>query len=597
MFSFVTVVAVTLWVTMTMSATATDRVTPAHGIAMHGELKYPAEFQHFDYVNPVAPRGGRLRIAVEGSFDSLHPFIIKGQVAAGSHYVFESLMGRAWDEPFALYGLLADSISTPPDRSFVEFTLRPQARWHDGLQISVEDVLFSWRMLRDHGRPNHRSYYSRVAQAQTIGPSAVRFRFRPDSEGRFDREMPLIMGLMPILPRHYWAERDFQQTTLEPPLGSGPYQVVEVNPGHSITYHRLSNYWGDKLPVRVGLHNFDTIRYDYYRDSNIVFEAFKAGEADFRREPDPLRWLTAYDFPAVQQGRVVLESFGHQRPESIRALIFNTRLELFQNRLVRQAITLAFDAQWINRAFYDELLTRSTSYFPNSELAAPPLPTPQEMELLEPFRKTLPPELFTRAFRLPCKASRDDLRQALVLLSQAGWRTQQGLMMSDSGERFAFDIIILGHSDDEKIALAFARFLIRLGITARVRTVDSAQFQERLRSFDFDMIIHQWRSTLSPGREQLYYFGSQAADQPGSRNYPGIRSPAVDYLAAALSQTATRSDLVTRARALDRVLLWGYYAIPLFHQSVDHIAFWSHLSYPQVTPLYGTVLESWWVKP
>lgn len=577
--------------------------TPSHGIAMHGAPKYAENFSHLDYADPGAPKGGTIRHGVTGSFDSLNPWIVKGRAAAGliGPQVFESLMARVWDEPFSLYGLIAETIAVPDDRSSVTFVLRPEARWHDGRPITVDDILFSWETLRTKGRPNHRSAYAKVAEAARVGDRGVRFVFKPGDDGAIDREMPLIMGLMPILPKHYWEGRTFDATTLEPPLGSGPYRIAAVDPGRSITYERVPDYWGKDLPINRGQHNFDRIRYDYYRDDGVALEAFKAGEYDFRRETDATKWATGYDFPAVAKGDVRLELLPHGRPDWMRALIFNTRRPIFADIRVREALGYALDFEWMNRTLFHGAFKRTQSYFPNSELAATGVPAGIELEALEPWRAELPPELFTTPFEPPSTDgggnARANLRMAARLLGEAGWVVRDGrLVDAQSGRPFTFEIL-LNDPSSEKVALEFSRALRRLGIEASVRTVDGAQFQQRLEAFDYDMTLYRWISTLSPGNEQLFYWGSRAADQPGSRNYAGIKSAAVDAIAASIATASDRETLVARTRALDRTLLWGHYAIPLYYQGEDRVAYWTPLRRPETTPLYGLIIETWWAEP
>ena len=575
---------------------------PAPGIAMHGAPKYGADFKAFDYVNPEAPKGGTVRWATTGSFDSLNPFIVRGRAAPGAGVadLFESLMARAQDEPFSLYGLIAESIDTPPDRSWVEFRLRPEARWHDGSAITAADILFSWNTLRLHGRPNHRAYYGRVINAEAPDSRTVRFTFAPLPDGGYDRELPLILGLMPVLSEAWWRGRDFEATTLEPPLGSGPYRIASVTPGRSIEYRRVPDYWGRDLPVRRGTANADVVRFDFYRDDGVALEAFKAGEADIRRETNPTRWATAYDFPASRDGRVRLEALAHGRPEPMRGFVFNTRRPQFQDRRVRQALGLAFDFAWINRSLFHGAFKRSPSTYPNSELAATGLPDAQETALLAPFRAELPPELFTEPPPLPetdgsgPSGLRANLRAAQALLHEAGWRVAGGALVDAAGRPFAFEILLSAPAD-EKVALEFARALARLGVAARVRTVDSAQFQGRLDDFDYDVVLTQWISTLSPGNEQAIFFGSAAADLPGGRNYAGIRSKAVDALASSLGQAPDRASLVARLHALDRVLIWGFYAVPLYYLGEDRVASWCWLHRPAVVPVYGFLPDVWWV--
>ncbi|MEI8393795.1 MAG: extracellular solute-binding protein [Rhodospirillaceae bacterium] len=592
------------------SAAVADAIPPEsrleprleYGVAMHGAPKYPAGFTAFDYVNPQAPVGGTVRIGVTGTFDSLNPFIVRGRPGLGELLVYESLLIRSLDEPFSLYGLIAESVELAPDRSRVVFRLRPEARWHDGTPITGRDVLFSWQTLRTSGRPNHRTYYNRVAKAELVDERTVRFELMPAPDGTIDRELPLILGLMPILPEHWWQSRRFEETGLEPPLASGPYRISAVQPGRRLEYGKVSDYWGQGLAVRRGTANFATIRYDYYRDDGIALEAFKAGEVDVRYENDPNRWATAYDFPAARDGRVRLEVLTHRRPEPARAFIFNTRRELFRDRRVRRALGLAFDFEWINRALFHGAYKRSPSFYPNSELAATGAPKPEEMPLLATFHEELPSELFSRPPEVPHTDGggpvglRANLREASKLLREAGWRDVDGERVDAAGRSLSFEIL-LNNPADEKVALEYARTLARLGVTARVRTVDSAQFQGRLDDFDYDIVLHRWLSTLSPGNEQLIFFGSAAADQPGSRNYAGIRSPAVDALARSLGEAPDREALVTRVHALDRVLSWGFYGVPLYYLGADLVASRCEFHRPATVPVYGLPIELWWREP
>lgn len=580
-------------------ASSATVAAPRHAIAMHGEPALPADFQQFPYADPAARPGGSLRTAMPGTFDTLNPYTVRGRRAAGWTHSIETLMARSWDEPFTLYGLIAETVETPADRSWVQFVLREEARWHDGTPITAEDIVFSWAILRDQGRPNHRTYYKRIERADAIDAKTVRFTFARVAGGSYDREMPLVMAQMPVLSQAWWQNRAFDQTTLEPLMGSGPYRIGAMEAGRYIEYHRDPDYWGRDLPVNRHLYNFDTIRYDYYRDNTIAIEAFKAGNLDYRRETDPGRWRTAYTSPALDDGRILLERIPHGRPEPARALIFNTRRPPFDDRLVRLAFNHALDFEWMNRALFHGAYNRTESYYPNSELAARGLPGPLELAQLDPLRSELPSALFEEPFALPQtdgsgpSGLRRNLRRASALLREAGYPVRGGRRIGRDGQPVSFEIL-LADSSDERVALEFARGLERLGVEARVRTVDSAQYTERLAQFDFDMTIHYWISTLSPGNEQLFYFGSAAADQAGSRNYAGIRSDAVDTLAASLGTAPSREELVARSRALDRALLWGYYTVPLFHLGADLIARWSHIRRPAVTPLYGVVVEAWW---
>ena len=564
-----------------------------HGIAMHGSPKYGAGFEHFDYVNPDAPKGGEFRRALTGTFDSLNPFIIKGVRAYGRHLVFETLTRRAWDEPFSLYGLVAESIEVPDDRSSVTFTLRPEARFHDGSPITVDDVVFSWETLKEQGRPNHRLYYRQVRRVERPGARAVRFVFDAEST---DRELPMLMGLMPILSKSYYESVAFDETTLEPPLGSGPYRIERVEPGRTVVYRRDPDWWGRNLAVNRGQYNFDRIRYDYYRDADVMMEAFKAGDYDFRNEPSAARLATGYDFPAVVEGRVRVERLPHGRPSGMHALVFNSRREIFADRTVRYALAHAFDFEWINKTLLHGAYVRTGSIFDNSELGSRGVPEGGELALLEPFRDRLPPELFERPYVPPGKGGspRANLRKARRLLAGAGWTVRDGELRRESdGLPMAFEILLV-RPGNEKIALEFARSLERLGAEARVRTVDTAQYQNRRNAYDFDMLIYRWGVSLSPGNEQAFYWGSSAADEEGTRNYPGVRDPVVDSLVKRMTNVRAREDFVDTIRAMDRVLLWGHYFVPLYHRNDDHVAWWDKFDRPEVTPLYGTVVETWW---
>lgn len=579
-----------------LSPVAQARETPAPSIAMHGQPKYGADFTQLDYANPTAPKGGTLRLAMTGSFDSVNPYSVRGNRATGSTLAAESLMGRSWDEPFSLYGLIAQSITTPADRSWAEFTLNPKAHWNDGTPITVEDVLFSYQTLREKGRPNHRTYYSKVSKAEITGKNSIRFTFAANNEG--DREMPLIMGLMPVLCKAWWQGKDITAPLLEIPVTSGPYKLTELDPGRRLVYQRDENYWGRDLPFNRGQWNFDRITYDYYRDDGVALEAFKAGAYDLRRETDPVKWLSGYQ--GISQSIVRLEE-PNSRTEPLRGLIFNTRRAPFDDIRVREALTHALDFEWMNRALFGGIYRRASSTFPNSELANTGLPTGLELNVLEQWRPALLPRLFTSPFTLPQSDAsgpggmRANLRKAVDLLRSAGFELRDGVMQR-KGEPLAFEIL-LTDPRDQKIALEFARSLQRLGITAHLRTADSAQYQSRTNDFDYDMTINFWSSTLSPGNEQIYYWGSAAAGQPGSRNYAGVSSPVVDAMAKSIASAASREDLVAHARALDRVLMWGYYVIPLYYLGRDLMAYQADLQHPSFTPAYGLLPEqTWWWK-
>ncbi|MET0688629.1 MAG: extracellular solute-binding protein, partial [Methyloceanibacter sp.] len=508
------------------------RAEPAAGIAMHGEPARQKAFTSFPYVNPAAPKGGRATFSVQGSFDSLNPLIVKGAPADGvREYLYESLLARAHDEPFTLYGLIAEAVETPLDRSFVEFTLNPAAKFSDGTPITVDDVIFSHAVLRDHGRPNHRSYYKKVAKVAQTGERKVRFTF--DASG--DREMPLILGLMPVLPKHLLTAETFEKTTLTPPIGSGPYTISKVEPGKSITFKRNPNYWGGDLPVNRGLYNFDEIRYDYYRDAGSMFEAFKSGLVRLRNEDDPTRWTEGYNFPALRDGRVVKEELPVATPAGMSALVFNTRRPLFADQRVRQALIKLFDFEWVNRTLFHGQYARTESYFARSDLSSHGRPADaRERALLAPFTDAVEPEIMDGSFAFPVSdgtgENREGRREALVLLEQAGWELKKGkLVNKETGEPFAFEIIAATRTQ-ERLLLTFARALKHVGIEARIRQVDSAQYQRRKQTYDFDMIQYFWPVSLSPGNEQSFRWGSEAAVTEGSFNYAGVKSAGVDTM-------------------------------------------------------------------
>ncbi len=582
---------------VTVSGELDHHALATHGIAMHGAPKYPQDFEHFDYARPDAPKGGTLRLATTGSFDSLNPYIIPGVPALGYRLVFETLLARSFDEPFSLYGLIAESVELSEDRIWIVFNLDPQARFQDGTPITAEDVLFSWRLLKTKGRPHTRTYYSKVKRAEKLDERRIRFVF--GEQGNW--EMPLIIGLMPVLSKRYYSRVPFDKTSLEPPLGSGPYRIQEVRPGRSITYRRDPSYWGQHLPVNVGRHNFDIVRYDYYRDADVALEAFKAGEYDVRFERDPSRWATGYRHPAVRDGAIRMEEIPHQRPVGMQALVFNSRRPQFRDARVRRALGLAFDFEWLNRALYHGAYRRTRSFFANSDLASDPRISPAEQVLLRPHRTDLPSELFTTAYRLPesdgSGNNRINLRAALKLLASAGWKIKAGrLIETATGRPMEFEILLL-KPWHERMLLPYVNKLKRLGVKARLRTVDSAQYENRTASFDFDVIVYRWGQSLSPGNEQEIYWGSRAAATEGSRNYPGINDSVVDDLIIRITEARDRASLVAATQALDRVLLWGHYVVPLFHLKVDRVAHWAQFKRPASTPVYGTTMDLWWYEP
>ncbi|WP_420833385.1 extracellular solute-binding protein [[Pseudomonas] carboxydohydrogena] len=577
-------------------AGAWAQAEPAPSIAMHGKPALPNDFKNLPYVNPNAPKGGRLTFGLLGTFDSLNPFIVRGiAVQQIRGYVVESLMARNNDEPFSLYGLLADSIETNEARSYVAFHINPAARFSNGTPVTAQDVLFSWQLMRDHGRPNHRLYYSKVKDARALDAQTVRFDFG----GEADRELPLILGLMPVFSQKAVNVDTFEDTSMTAPLGSGPYRVTEVRPGASVTLTRNPDYWGRDLPVARGLWNFDEVRLDFYREANGAFEAFKRGLYDFRNENEPLRWHEGYDFPAARNGEVIRDTVKTGTPRPSEFLVFNTRRPVFADIRVRQALTLLFDFEWINRNYFFGLYSRSPSYFAGSELSAEGRPaSAHEREILAPYAASVRPDIMDGRYRLPVTdgsgRDRKALRAALTLLEQAGYEFKgTHLRNRETGEPLSFEILV-STRDQERIALAYSRDLKRAGIEVSVRVVDAVQFDQRRLAYDFDMIQNRWDQSLSPGNEQAFYWGSQAADTPGTRNYMGARDPAIDAAINAMLEARERPDFVDAVRALDRVLMSGAYAIPLYNPPAQWIARWNRIKSPSRTALSGYLPETWW---
>lgn len=571
---------------------------PQHGIAMHGAPLHGPDFEHFSYANPNAPKGGDLKLAAIGSFDSLNPLIIKGVSGGGIRdYVFESLMARAYDEPFSLYGLLAETVETPDDRSWVEFRLREEARFSDGTPVTVDDVVFSLETLRDKGRPNHKYYYSKVAEIVRPDAQTIRFVFGPDG----DREMPLIMGLMPIIPKHIYETRTFDETSLVPPIGSGPYVITEVEPGARLVYSRSPDYWGKDLPVNRGHYNFDRLIYDYFRDANASFEAFKAGLYDIRPEDDPTRWATGFDIPAVRDGRIELQSFTKATPSGMRALVYNTRRAVFSDPKVRAALGLVFDFEWVNTNFYYSAYKRTQSFYDGSELASTGRPaSDDERALLAPYAGVVSDDIMTNGFIAPVSdgtaRNRQNRRDAIQALENAGWVIKDGVMVDAvSSQPLSFEITV-ATPEDQRLALNYSDALKSIGVEGNVRYVDSSQYQQLRQTYDFDMIFNFWYASLSPGNEQSFYWGVDAADQDGTRNYMGVREPAVDGMIEAMLSARERDEFVAAVRALDRVLLSGDYVIPLFYQPDQWVAHWARLKHPEETSLYGYKINTWWAE-
>jgi microcin C transport system substrate-binding protein len=568
-----------------------------HGMSLFGDLKYGPDFKHFDYVNPGAPKGGTMRYSAIGTFDTLNPFVIKGIPAAGIGGIFDTLTVRSEDEPSSEYGLVAEKIELAPDKLSVLYTLRKEARFHDGAPMTPEDVVWTFEALRAKGQPMYRSYYRDVTKAEKEGERGVRFWFKsPDN-----RELPQILGEMPVLSKAYWSGRDFANTTLDPPLGSGPYKIESVDPGRSITYRRVADYWAADLPVNKGRNNVDVIRYDYYRDGTIALEAFKAGQYDVRQENVSKNWATGYESPALRAGLIKKEAIPHQRPSGMQGFAFNLRRPLFQDPRVREALAYAFDFEWSNKNLFYDAYTRTRSYFDNSELAATGVPQGKELEILEKFRGQIPEEVFTSEYDPPKYDGsgniRDGLRAALKLLKEAGWTFKgEKLVNDETGQPFEFEIILV-QPEFERIVLPFKKNLERMGIDARVRTIDPAQYEKRMQTFDFDMAVVAFGASQSPGNELRDDWGSSAADEPGSQNVIGIKSKVIDELIEELIKAPDRASLVAHARALDRVLQYGYYVIPHYHVAAFRVAYWDKFRRPAISPKYAVGLDTWWVDP
>jgi peptide/nickel transport system substrate-binding protein len=585
-------------------ASMAAKAEPRPAIAMHGEPLYPPGFDHFAYVNPDAPKGGQLKVGVLGSYDSLNPFIVQGNAASGlrggiaEDNVYESLMARGYDEPFTLYALVAETVDVPEDRSRVTFQIDPRAHFSDGVPIRPEDVIFSFETLRDHGFPNFKRNYQDVAGVRQLGERGVEFVFN----GPGNRELPLILGLMPILPKHATNIETFESSTLQPPVASGPYVVAEVDPGKRLVLKRDPSYWGKDLPARRGLYNFDTIRYDYFRDQTTLFETFKKGDIDYYIEVDPSHWSQGYGFPAVEDGRVVKAAFAFGLPKGMTGFVMNTRRPLFADRRMRQAMVQLYDFESVNKNLYFGLYARTGSYFQGSELASPGHPASEaEMKLLAPFPSAVAPEFMAGKWMPPVTDAsgrdRAQLKAGLDMLLAAGFRFEGGRLMDPAtGKPVTFEILVRTR-EQESAAQGFQRTLKAVGIDVTVRSVDSAQYEKRWRTFDFDMTMWAWPTSLSPGNEQLNRWTASAAGIEGSQNLPGVREPAVDAAIAALIGAATREQLIDAARTLDRVLLSGFYVVPLFHIPDQWVAHWTRIEHPQKTSLFGVVLPAWWARP
>jgi len=567
----------------------------AHAIAMHGDPKYGSDITHFDYVNPEAPKGGTLKLSASGTFDTFNPYNAKGSAAAGANIATETLMVNGDDEAFTMYGLLAKTIEWPEDRSWIIFHLNPKARWHDGKPVTADDVIFSFETLTTQGAPVYRFYYQSVLGAEKLNELSVKFTFLPGE----NRELPLIMGQLPVFPKHYWEGRDFAATTLEPPLGSGPYRVKAFEPGRFVEVERVEDYWGADIPVRVGTDNYDTLRYEYFLDRTITRQALKAGQIDYFSENSAKEWATQYNIPAVEAGVLQKQRILDKSSGGMQAFYMNSRRPQFQDRKVREALAYAFDFQWTNKTVYYGQYEQPASYWAPTELAATGLPQGEEREILERYRGRIPEEVFTTPYVPPKTDStgwpRDNLQTAFEILEEAGWVVRDmKLVNAETGERFSFEFLYVDQTQ-ERVLLPFFFNLRRLGIEVRPRLVDTSQYINRFRARDFDMMIFNNGQALSPGNEQRDQWGSAAADQSSSRNIAGIKDPVVDELIELVISAPDRESLIQRTRALDRVLLWGHYVIPQLMAPFDRILYWDKFGRPERMPLNGPDVLRWWI--
>ena len=587
------------------SARAQSQGEPAwrHALSLFGDIKYPADFKRFDYVNADAPKGGVARMISIGTFDNFNLAVagIKGTLAPAAALIYETLMTKSQDEVVTEYGLLAEAAAHPDDFSWVTYRLRQQARWHDGKPVTPEDVIFSIEVLKKHS-PMYGSYYRHVVKAEKAGERDIKFTF--DSTG--NRELPTIVGELPVLPKHYWEgsdsqgrKRDISTTTLEPPLGSGPYRIKEFVAGRSVVLERVKDYWGARLPVQVGLNNFDEMRFEFFRDNTVALEAFKADQADWIAENSAKQWATAYDFPAVAEKRVVKEEFPINDSGRMQGFAFNLRRDQFRDARLRRAFNYAFDFEEMNKQLFYGQYKRINSYFDGTELASSGLPQGQELQILETVRDKVPAEVFTTAYQNPVggnpESVRANLRESARLMKEASFEVRERKLVDAAGKPVIVEILVQDPAA-ERIALFYKPSLERIGVTASIRVVDDAQYQNRLRSFDFDMIIDQWGESLSPGNEQREFWGSQAADQPGSRNTMGIKNSAIDALIEKVIFARDRADLVAATKALDRVLLWSFYLVPQFTYGFSRYARWDRFGHAEPLPKYGRsgLPSLWW---
>ena len=570
----------------------------SHAIAMHGEPKYDQNFISVEYVSNNAEKGGNIVRSAIGTYDTFNPFTLKGTSAAGIGLLYESLTVGSSDEAFTEYGLLAKSIEWPDDRSWVTFTLRDEAKWHDGKKITSDDVVWTFNTLMEKGHPFYKYYYGDVSEVIKISENKVKFVFATNT----NKELVLIVGQLPVLPKHYWENKNFEETTLDVPIGSGPYKVKSFDAGRSITYELDMDYWGFEnniVPIKVGKDNMGSIRYDYYKDRGVEREAFKSGEIDFFSENTSKEWATGYDIDAVTEGLIKKELIPHENPQGMQAFAFNTRKDIFADKRVRKALSFAFDFEWTNKNLFYGAYKRTDSFFENSELASSGLPSQAELAYLNPYIDQLPKEIFNEKYSNPKTDGsgfiRNELQEATKLLQEAGWKLRDGTLENTNGEPFEFEILLVSPAF-ERIVLPFIDNLEKLGINASLRTIDSSQYQKRIESFDFDMVVFTFSQSLSPGNEQRNFWSSGAADTNGSRNIIGIKNNVIDLLIENLINAKDREDLITISRVLDRVLLWNYYVIPQWHISAYRVLYWDMFDQPKQKPKYSLGFDTWWVN-
>lgn len=578
-------------------ANAAPQPVERHGVSLFGEPKYGPDFTHFDYVNPDAPQGGVLRQGAIGTFDSLNPFIIKGSPAGGVTFIYEQLMTDSYDEASTAYGLIAKSVSYPDDFSSVTFTLRPQAHFHDGVPITAHDVVWSFETITAN-HPGYAAYYANVSKVEALDDHRVQFSF--DAKG--NRELPVIVGQLWVLPKHYWADKDFTKTTLVPPLGSGPYRISDVKPGQSLAFEKVEDYWGKDLNVNVGANNFAGIRYEYFQDSGVALEAFKAGRLDVRRENSSKNWATGYSSPALADGRIIKEMIEVEQGVGMQGFVLNLRREKFQDPRVREALTYAFDYEWTNKTLFYGQYTRTDSYYDNSELASTGLPEGLELEILTPFKDQLPPQVFTDVFKLPTSdgsgRNRRNISKATALLKEAGYEIVNGKLVHGVTKQPLQMEFVINQPTFERVVLPYVKTLKdKLGIEASLRFLDTSQYQNRLDSFDYDVAITTFGQSLSPGNEQRDFWGCAAKDKEGGRNLAGICDPVIEKLIDRVIFAKDRQELVAATKALDRVLLWNHFVVPQWHIAAERIARWSGFKHPEPTPAFSPGLPViWWYE-